>query len=80
MTKFKPEQSSNPRGRPKGALNKVTLATQVLLVGEPKVSGSEATSASVGCDLPLILPPCFPGLAGKPFPDKSLSSDTPKLA
>ena len=32
MTKFKPGQSGNPSGRPKGALNKPTLATQVLLV------------------------------------------------
>ena len=69
MTKFKPGQSGNLSGRPKGALNKATLATQALLVGEPKVSGSEATSAFVGGDLPLILPPCLPGLAGKPFPD-----------
>ena len=34
MTKFKSGQSGNPGGRPKGALNKATLATQALLDGE----------------------------------------------
>jgi hypothetical protein len=32
MPKFKPGQSGNPRGRPKGAFNKATLATQGLTV------------------------------------------------
>ena len=34
MSKFKAGQSGNPGGRPKGALNKATLATQALLDGE----------------------------------------------
>ena len=34
MSKFKTGQSGNPGGRPKGALNKATLATQALLDGE----------------------------------------------
>ena len=34
MSKFKTGQSGNPGGRPKGALNKATLATQALLEGE----------------------------------------------
>jgi hypothetical protein len=34
MSKFKTGQSGNPSGRPKGALNKATLATQALLDGE----------------------------------------------
>jgi hypothetical protein len=34
MSKFKPGQSGNPDGRPKGALNKATLASQALLEGE----------------------------------------------
>ena len=34
MTKFKSGQSGNPSGRPKGSLNKATLATQALLDGE----------------------------------------------
>jgi len=34
MSKFKSGQSGNPSGRPKGALNKATLASQALLDGE----------------------------------------------
>ena len=37
MSKFKAGPSGNPRGRPKGALNKTTLATQALLDGEAEV-------------------------------------------
>jgi hypothetical protein len=37
MSKFKPGQSGNPGGRPKGALNKITLAAQALLDGEAEV-------------------------------------------
>lgn len=37
MSKFKPGQSGNPSGRPKGALNKATLAAQALLDGEVEV-------------------------------------------
>ena len=33
-TKFKPGQSGNPNGRPKGAKNKRTLALETLLEGE----------------------------------------------
>jgi Family of unknown function (DUF5681) len=34
MSRFTPGQSGNPGGRPKGALNKATLASQALLDGE----------------------------------------------
>jgi len=34
MGRFQPGQSGNPGGRPKGALNKATLAAQALLEGE----------------------------------------------
>ena len=34
MSKFKTGLSGNPGGRPKGSLNKATLATQALLDGE----------------------------------------------
>jgi Family of unknown function (DUF5681) len=40
MTKFKPGQSGNPSGRPKGALNKATLATQALTVKPIKPDAS----------------------------------------
>jgi Family of unknown function (DUF5681) len=34
MTIFKPGESGNPAGKPKGARNKVTLAIEALLDGE----------------------------------------------
>ena len=34
MSKFISGQSGNPSGRPKGALNKITMATRALLEGE----------------------------------------------
>jgi hypothetical protein len=37
MSKFKAGQSGNPSGRPKGSLNKATLAAQALLDGEAEV-------------------------------------------
>ncbi len=37
MSKFIPGQSGNPSGRPKGALNKTTLASRALLDGEAEV-------------------------------------------
>jgi len=37
MGKFKSGQSGNPSGRPKGSLNKATLASQALLDGEAEV-------------------------------------------
>jgi hypothetical protein len=40
MTEFKSGQSGNPGGRPKGALHKRTLASQALLVEEPKCTAS----------------------------------------
>jgi hypothetical protein len=37
MAKFQSGKSGNPSGRPRGALNKTTLATQALLDGEAEV-------------------------------------------
>lgn len=34
MSKFKPGQSGNPAGRPKGALNKTTLMAKALVEGQ----------------------------------------------
>lgn len=34
MSRFKPGQSGNPKGKPKGAKNKMTLAMEKLLEGE----------------------------------------------
>jgi hypothetical protein len=41
---FKPGQSGNPHGRPKGALNKTTLAAQAILAGEAEELTRKAVS------------------------------------
>ena len=42
-TRFKPGQSGNPSGKPKGSLNRITLAIQCLLDGE----GEELTRKAI---------------------------------
>jgi hypothetical protein len=41
MSQFKAGQSGDPKGRPNGALNKATLATQALLDGEAEAPDPE---------------------------------------
>jgi hypothetical protein len=62
--KFKPGQSGNPAGRPRGALNKTTLAVQALLYGEAEELTRKAVEMAKGGDttamrlcLERILPP-----------------------
>lgn len=64
MSKFKTGQSGNPRGRPKGALNKATLATQALLEGEAEALtrkvvelAKEGNSVALRLCLERLLPP-----------------------
>lgn len=64
MSKFKTGQSGNPNGRPKGALNKTTLATQALLDGEAEALTRKAVElAKTGNPMALrlcldrVLPP-----------------------
>jgi hypothetical protein len=64
MGRFKPGQSGNPGGRPKGALNKATLATQALLDGEAEVLtrkvvelAKEGHPAALRLCLERLLPP-----------------------
>ena len=63
MSKFKSGQSGNPGGRPKGALNRATLATQALLDGEagvvalhplPHLLGAGPIQFFQPADLPLL--------------------------
>ena len=65
MSEFKPGKSGNPKGRPKGALNKTTLATQALLDGEAEALTRKAVElAKAGNPMALrlclerVLPPC----------------------
>jgi hypothetical protein len=62
--RFKPGQSGNPAGRPRGALNKTTLAVQALLYGEAEELTRKAIEMAKGGDtvamrlcLERILPP-----------------------
>jgi hypothetical protein len=64
MSRFKTGQSGNPGGRPKGALNKATLATQALLDGEAEVLtrkvvelAKEGHPAALRLCLERLLPP-----------------------
>ena len=64
MSKFKSGQSGNPSGRPKGALNKATLATQALLDGEAEALtrkvvelAKEGNLAALRLCLERLLPP-----------------------
>ena len=64
MSKFKSGQSGNPGGRPKGALNKATLASQALLDGEAEALtrkvvelAKEGNLAALRLCLERLLPP-----------------------
>ena len=64
MAKFKTGQSGNPSGRPKGALNKATLASQALLDGEAETLtrkvvelAKEGNPAALRLCLERLLPP-----------------------
>jgi hypothetical protein len=49
-TKFQKGQSGNPTGRPKGSLNKATLAVQALLDGEAENLTRKAIELAIGGD------------------------------
>jgi hypothetical protein len=64
MSRFTPGKSGNPSGRPKGALNKATLATQALLDGEAEALTRKAVElakeghpAALRLCLERLLPP-----------------------
>ena len=53
-TKFKPGQSGNPNGRPKGSRHKTTLAIETLLDGEGEEITRKAIDLAKGGDLGAI--------------------------
>ena len=51
---FNPGQSGNPQGRPKGARNKTTVATEQLLDGEAEAITKKAIELAKSGDLAAI--------------------------
>lgn len=77
MSKFKTGQSGNPGGRPKGALNKATLATQALMDGEAEALTRKVVElAKEGHPVALRL--CLERLL-PPRKDRPISFALPKI-
>ena len=77
MSKFKTGQSGNPGGRPKGALNKATLATQALLDGEAEALTRKAVELAKDGN-PMALRLCLERLL-PPRRDRPISFTLPKI-
>ena len=77
MSKFKSGQSGNPGGRPKGSLNKATLATQALLDGEAEALTRKAVELAKGGN-PMALRLCLERLL-PPRKDRPITFDLPPL-
>jgi len=77
MSKFKPGQSGNPRGRPKGSLNKATLASQALLEGEAEVLTRKVVELAKEGN-PLALRFCLERLL-PPRKDRPINFTLPKI-
>ena len=75
--RFKKGKSGNSKGRPKGALNKVTLAVQTLLDGEAEELTRKAIELAKGGDM-AALRLCFDRLL-PPRKDRPLVIDVPSI-
>jgi Family of unknown function (DUF5681) len=78
MTTFKPGESGNPAGKPKGARNKVTLAIEALLDGEAEALTRKAIELAKGGDL-TALRLCLDRLA-PPRKDRHVAFELPPVA
>jgi hypothetical protein len=74
---FKPGQSGNPSGKPKGTRNKVTLALEALLDGEAEALTKKAIELAKGGDL-VALRLCMDRLL-PPRKDRPVSLDLPMI-
>jgi hypothetical protein len=54
LTPFKPGQSGNPKGRPKGSRNQMTLAMEALLDGESEALTRKAIELALGGDITAL--------------------------
>jgi len=77
VSKFKSGQSGNPGGRPKGALNKATLATQALLEGEAEALTRKVVELAKSGN-PMALRLCLERLL-PPRRDRPIIFALPKL-
>ena len=77
MGKFKRGKSGNPGGRPKGALNKATLASQALLDGEAEVLTRKAVELAKAGN-PMALRLCLERLL-PPRKDRPINFTLPKI-
>jgi hypothetical protein len=76
-TKFKPGQSGNPNGRPKGSRHKTTLAIEKLLDGEAEEITRKAIDLAKGGDMAAIRI-CLDRLA-PPRKDRPILFTLPKM-
>jgi hypothetical protein len=77
MGKFKSGISGNPGGRPKGALNKITLAAQALLEGEAEALTRKAVELAKNGN-PVALRLCLERLL-PPRRDRPINFILPKI-
>ena len=84
--RFKKGQSGNPSGKPKGALNKATLAAQTLLDGESEALTRKAVELALDGNiqalklcLERLLPPCKERPLSVKLPTVKQLEDLPKL-
>ena len=78
MTIFKPGESGNPAGKPKGARNKVTLAIEALLDGEAEALTRKAIELAKAGDM-TALRLCLDRLA-PPRKDRHVAFELPSVA
>jgi hypothetical protein len=77
MSQFQAGQSGNPKGRPKGALNKATLASQALLDGEAVALTRKVVELAKGGH-PMALRLCLDRLL-PPRKDRPISLTLPRI-
>jgi hypothetical protein len=76
-TKFKPGQSGNPAGRPRGSRHKVTLAIEAMLDGEAEALTRKALDLALAGDL-VALRLCMDRIA-PPRKDRPVAFALPAL-
>jgi len=77
MGKFKAGQSGNPKGKPKGALNKATIVAQKLLDGEAQTIAQKAVDLAKEGN-PVALRLCLERLL-PPRKDRPMALSLPKV-